>query len=66
MVRHALRVLNLTRTLTHSSLHLAQQMLLRTVHGYESLKCSTFSGLSKCYKCEHPPTTRTTGAGGCF
>jgi hypothetical protein len=48
-------LLSHTRSLSSlSPLVLSQQMLLRNIHGYESLKCSTFSGLSKCYKCVSP------------
>ena len=43
------------------SVSLSQQLLLRNIHGYESLKCSTFSGLSKCYRwVSHPPPTAKT------
>ena len=38
---------NVHRAKTHLE---TTQLLMRGVHGYEEIKCATFSGLSKCYR----------------
>ena len=46
---------NVHRAKTHLE---TTQMLLRSVHGHESLKCRTFSGLSRCYRLMGPDLRR--------
>jgi MAternally-affected-uncoordination protein len=46
---------NVHRAKTHLE---TTQMLLRSVHGHESLKCRTFSGLLKCYRLMGPDLRR--------
>ena len=46
---------NIHRAKTHLE---TTQMLLRNVHGYEPLKCGTFSGLSRCYRLMGPDLRR--------
>lgn len=46
---------NVHRAKTHLE---TTQMLLRNVHGYESLKCATYSGLSRCYRLMGPDLRR--------
>ena len=46
---------NIHRAKTHLE---TTQMLLRSVHGHESLKCRTFSGLSRCYRLMGPDLRR--------
>ena len=46
---------NVHRAKTHLE---TTQMLLRSVHGHEGLKCRTFSGLSRCYKLMGPDLRR--------
>ena len=46
---------NVHRAKTHLE---TTQMLLRSVHGHESLKCRTFSGLSRCYRLLGPDLRR--------
>ena len=48
-----------TDNVHRAKMHLeTTQMLLRSVHGHESLKCRTFSGLSKCYRLMGPDLRR--------
>ena len=46
---------NVHRAKTHLE---TTQMLLRSVHGHEILKCRTFSGLSRCYRLMGPELRR--------
>ena len=51
---------NIHRAKTHLE---TTQMLLRSVHGHESLKCRTFSGLSRCYRSSAGPRSAPAADG---